>query len=127
MIQTGVQPYSSWYVAQRYSEDKHGPHNDILPQPWHVQPEATLVKTILVSIRVRIDASSARSGARLSAPPLAKKQSPNDQADFEVNRVSTRSRERVLPVSRRVHGGVALGPDAVKGKVPDGAIEMHKV
>ena len=24
-------------------------------------------------------------------------------------------------------GGVALGPDAVKGKVPDGAIEMHEV
>ena len=24
-------------------------------------------------------------------------------------------------------GGVALGPDAVKGKVPDGTIEMHEV
>ena len=31
-MQTGVQTYSSWYVPQRYSEDKHGPHNDILPQ-----------------------------------------------------------------------------------------------
>src|SRR5215831_8530537 len=31
-MQTGVQPYSSWYVPQRYSEDKHGPHDDILPQ-----------------------------------------------------------------------------------------------
>ena len=31
-MQTGVQPYSSRYVPQRYSEDKHGPHNDILPQ-----------------------------------------------------------------------------------------------
>ena len=27
-----VQPYSSRYVSQRYSEDKHGPHHDILPQ-----------------------------------------------------------------------------------------------
>jgi hypothetical protein len=32
VMQTGVQPYSSWYVPQRYWEDKHGPHNDILPQ-----------------------------------------------------------------------------------------------
>src|SRR4029450_2500141 len=29
---TGVQTYSSWYVPQRYWEDKHGPHDDILPQ-----------------------------------------------------------------------------------------------
>src|SRR5215207_8163786 len=26
----GVQAYSSWYVPQRDSEDKHEPHNDIL-------------------------------------------------------------------------------------------------
>ena len=58
---------------------------------------------------------------------ITKKESPDDQADFEVNRVSTRSRERVLPVARRVRGGVALGPDAVKGKTPDGFIEMHEV
>src|SRR5215510_11527661 len=31
-MQTGVQTYSSWYVPQRYLEDKHGPHDDILPQ-----------------------------------------------------------------------------------------------
>ena len=31
-MKMGVQAYSSWYVPQRYSEDKHGPHNDILPQ-----------------------------------------------------------------------------------------------
>ena len=31
-MQTGVQTYSSWYVPQRYSEDNHRPHNDILPQ-----------------------------------------------------------------------------------------------
>src|SRR5262245_2197681 len=30
-MQTGVQTYSSWYVPQRHLEDKHGPHNDILP------------------------------------------------------------------------------------------------
>src|SRR5215475_4259604 len=30
-MQTGVQTYSSWYVPQRYLEDKHGPHNYILP------------------------------------------------------------------------------------------------
>ena len=44
-----------------------------------------------------------------------------------VNRVSTRARERVLPVARRVHRGVKLGPDAAAGKVPDGFIEMHEV
>jgi hypothetical protein len=31
-MKTGVQPYSSTYVPQRDAEDKHGPHNDILPQ-----------------------------------------------------------------------------------------------
>jgi hypothetical protein len=30
-MQPGVQTYSSEYVPQCYSEDKHGPHNDILP------------------------------------------------------------------------------------------------
>jgi hypothetical protein len=30
-MKIGVQPYSSRYVPQRYSEDKHGPHNDMLP------------------------------------------------------------------------------------------------
>jgi hypothetical protein len=30
--QSGVQPYSSRYVPQRSLEDKHGPHNDMLPQ-----------------------------------------------------------------------------------------------
>ena len=30
-MQTGVQTYSSWYVPQRYCEDNHGPHHDILP------------------------------------------------------------------------------------------------
>jgi len=31
-MQSGVQPYSSRYVSQRSFEDKHGPHNGILPQ-----------------------------------------------------------------------------------------------
>ena len=31
-MQTGVQTWSSWHVPQRYSEDKHGPHYDMLPQ-----------------------------------------------------------------------------------------------
>jgi hypothetical protein len=31
----GGQPYSSWYVLQRYSEDTQGPHDDMLPQ-WGV-------------------------------------------------------------------------------------------
>jgi hypothetical protein len=31
-MQTGVQTYSSWYVPQRYLEDKPGPHNNILLQ-----------------------------------------------------------------------------------------------
>jgi hypothetical protein len=30
-MQTGVQPYSSEYVPQRYSEGNHGPHHDIRP------------------------------------------------------------------------------------------------
>ena len=30
-------------------------------------------------------------------------------------------------MSRRVHGNVALGPDVVKAKTPDGFVEMHEV
>jgi hypothetical protein len=31
-MQTGGQPYASWEVPPRVSEEKHGPHNHMLPQ-----------------------------------------------------------------------------------------------
>ena len=42
-MQTGGQPYASWEVPPRVSEEKHGPHNHMLPQrgmpgPGHIGP-----------------------------------------------------------------------------------------
>jgi hypothetical protein len=31
-METGVQPYSSWHASTQSQEDKHGPHNGILPE-----------------------------------------------------------------------------------------------
>jgi hypothetical protein len=31
-MQTGGQPYASWEAPPRVSEEKHGPHNHMLPQ-----------------------------------------------------------------------------------------------
>ena len=51
-----------------------------------------------------------------------------DQADVEDDDGSPDARECVRTVSRRVHGARrAIGPEAIKGKTPDGTIEMHEV
>src|SRR5919109_244216 len=51
-MQTGVQTYSSWYVCQRYSEDNHGPHNNILPQSRECRKTFTATKgTVFYRLR----------------------------------------------------------------------------